>query len=228
LRNARREIDAVVDDLKRRVADLATKASREHQGAALSTGDAGAVRREALDALDQTASRIRGSAAEGPPVTDRCSPDKVPQESPQVGDHVGVGSLGLGGRLVLLSGADAEVDVQGKRLRVPVSELRLVSRGTAASAAGRVDIHVQLRDDTPSDLNVIGCTVDEALSRTEKFLDDTLLTDMRTVRVIHGYGTGQLRRALAEFLQRHPLVARFAAAPPEQGGGGVTVVELKE
>jgi DNA mismatch repair protein MutS2 len=48
------------------------------------------------------------------------------------------------------------------------------------------------------------------------------------VRVIHGHGTGQLRRALAGFLQQHPLVARFTAAPPEQGGGGVTVVELKE
>jgi DNA mismatch repair protein MutS2 len=48
------------------------------------------------------------------------------------------------------------------------------------------------------------------------------------VRVIHGYGTGQLRRALAEFLQRHPFVTSFTAAPPEQGGGGVTVVELKE
>jgi DNA mismatch repair protein MutS2 len=46
--------------------------------------------------------------------------------------------------------------------------------------------------------------------------------------VIHGYGTGQLRRAVAEFLQRHPLVASFGAAPDGQGGGGVTVVELKE
>ncbi len=48
------------------------------------------------------------------------------------------------------------------------------------------------------------------------------------MRVIHGYGTGQLKRALADFLQQHPLVARFDAAPPEQGGGGVTVVELKD
>ena len=45
---------------------------------------------------------------------------------------------------------------------------------------------------------------------------------------IHGYGTGQLKRALTGFLQQHPLVARFATAPPEQGGGGVTVVELKD
>jgi DNA mismatch repair protein MutS2 len=55
-----------------------------------------------------------------------------------------------------------------------------------------------------------------------------LLTDQRIVRLIHGYGTGQLKRALAGFLQQHPLVARFASAPPEQGGGGVTVVELKD
>jgi DNA mismatch repair protein MutS2 len=70
--------------------------------------------------------------------------------------------------------------------------------------------------------------VDEALSRAERFLDEALLGELRTVRVIHGYGTGQLRRAIAGFLQRHPLVATFSPAPAEQGGGGVTVVELKE
>ena len=48
------------------------------------------------------------------------------------------------------------------------------------------------------------------------------------MRVIHGYGTGQLRRAITEFLRNHPLVANFQQAPPEHGGGGVTVVELKE
>ncbi|PYQ68878.1 MAG: hypothetical protein DMG04_30450 [Acidobacteria bacterium] len=84
------------------------------------------------------------------------------------------------------------------------------------------------REGTASDLNVIGCTVDEAIARAERFLDDLLLTDQRVVRLIHGYGTGQLKRALTGFLQQHPLVARFATAPPEQGGGGVTVVELKD
>src|SRR5439155_23409274 len=99
-------------------------------------------------------------------------------------------------------------------------------------------VHVELSRDRESgslssdsrlstDLNVIGCTVDEAISRAERFLDDSLLNDQRVVRVIHGYGTGQLKRALAGFLQQHPLVARFATAPPEQGGGGVTVGELK-
>jgi DNA mismatch repair protein MutS2 len=92
----------------------------------------------------------------------------------------------------------------------------------------RVNIDLQPRQGTTSDLNVIGCTVEEALSRADKFLDESTVTEQRTVRLIHGYGTGQLRRALAEFLKSHPLVARFELAPPEQGGGGVTVVELKD
>jgi DNA mismatch repair protein MutS2 len=75
---------------------------------------------------------------------------------------------------------------------------------------------------------VIGCNVSEALSRVERFLDEALLAEVRSVRVIYGYGTGQLRRAVAEYLQKHKLVQGFAAAPPEQGGGGVTVVEFKE
>jgi DNA mismatch repair protein MutS2 len=91
-----------------------------------------------------------------------------------------------------------------------------------------VNVSLQPRGDTIGDLNVIGCTVAEAISRAERFLDETLLTEQKSVRVIHGYGTGQLRRALAEFLQAHPLVARIQPAAPEAGGGGVTVVELKE
>jgi DNA mismatch repair protein MutS2 len=70
--------------------------------------------------------------------------------------------------------------------------------------------------------------VDEAIARVEKFLDDSTVSDQQIVRIIHGHGTGQLRRGLAGFLKEHPLVARFQAAPTDQGGSGVTVVELKE
>src|SRR5207344_795662 len=102
------------------------------------------------------------------------------------------------------------------RMRVPVRDLRLV--GAAPGSPPRVNVHVELQPrDVRVDLTVIGCTVDEALSRTERFLDETLLGDQRVVRVIHGYGTGQLRRALAGFLKEHPLVAKFHSAPPEHG-----------
>jgi DNA mismatch repair protein MutS2 len=114
-------------------------------------------------------------------------------------------------------------------MRTNVHELQVVEPGTPARAA-KVTVHVELapRETTSADLNVVGCRIDEALTRVERFLDASLLGDQRVVHLIHGHGTGQLRRALAGFLQQHPLVARFAAAPPEQGGGGVTVVELKD
>jgi DNA mismatch repair protein MutS2 len=112
-------------------------------------------------------------------------------------------------------------------MRASVRDLVVVG-GQPAKARVTVNVELQPRETTPADLNVIGCTVDEALTRAERFLDESLLTDQRVIRFIHGYGTGQLKRALTGFLQQHPLVARFATAPPEQGGGGVTVVELKD
>ena len=91
-----------------------------------------------------------------------------------------------------------------------------------------VNVQVQAREGAATEINVIGCTVDEALTRVERFLDNLLLTDERQVRIIHGHGTGQLRRAIGEFLQRHPLVASHQAAAYEHGGSGVTVAELKD
>ena len=122
----------------------------------------------------------------------------------------------------------ADLDVRGKRMRASVRDLRVVGGRTVPAPRVNVSVQLQTREAGLADLNVIGCTVDEALARAERFLDESLLTDQRIVRLIHGYGTGQLKRALAGFLQQHPLVARFASAPPEQGGGGVTVVELKD
>ena len=66
------------------------------------------------------------------------------------------------------------------------------------------------------------------MSRADKFLDEAVLAELRSVRIIHGHGTGQLRRGLAEYLRESPFVSSFAIAPPEQGGSGATIVELKE
>ena len=107
-------------------------------------------------------------------------------------------------------------------------DLRVIGGGASASAKVKVNIDLQPRAGSLTEINVIGCTVDEALSRLEKFLDESTVTDQQVLRIIHGHGTGQLRRAVAEFLKGHPLVARFEAAKMEQGGGGVTVVELKD
>ena len=75
---------------------------------------------------------------------------------------------------------------------------------------------------------LIGSTVDEALERAEKFLDNALLSDTRRLRVVHGHGTGKLREALRAFFKEHALVASVAAAADNEGGQGATIVELKD
>jgi DNA mismatch repair protein MutS2 len=226
VRQARREIDDVVAQLKAKAAALATAPRL------VSTGDTGAVRADARAAVDDVARRVLAGETPGdgdgtnPQSAIRNPQSEIPNVS--VGDRVILGALRLEAVVTGLHDGTAELDVRGKRMRASTRDLRVIA--SAALTPAKVSVHVDLqpRGAAALDLNVIGCTVDEAISRAERFLDESLLTDQRVIRLIHGYGTGQLKRALAGFLQQHPLVARFATAPPEQGGGGVTVVELKE
>jgi DNA mismatch repair protein MutS2 len=220
VRQARKEIDDVIAALKTK-ADAIARAPR-----LVSTGETGTARGDARAAVDTIAARVaagEGTAHEPSSVSHQ--PSAVSHVV--VGARVIVGGLGLEAVVTALHDGTADLDVRGKRMRASVRDLRVVG-GQPATAHVNVHVQLQPRADASSDLNVVGCTVDEALTRAERFLDESLLTDQRVVRLIHGYGTGQLKRALTGFLQQHPLVARFATAPPEQGGGGVTVVELKD
>jgi DNA mismatch repair protein MutS2 len=88
--------------------------------------------------------------------------------------------------------------------------------GSAAESSAALD-----------EINVIGRTVEEACELVDKFLDDAALAVKPRVRIIHGHGTGALRRGLAEFLSAHPLVERFTSEEQDRGGTAVTVVQLK-
>ncbi len=220
LRAARREIDEVIDELKAKAAAMAREAARRP----VPTGDAGRARTEARASVESVVKRL----LEPQPEASGAPAAPQPGRPPQIGDRVRVGGLGLEAVVTSIHGDAADLDVRGKRMRAPLGDLRVVGGAPPESARVRVHVDLQPREGPVPDLNVIGCSVDEALARAERFLDESLLTDQRTVRVIHGYGTGQLKRALTGYLQQHPLVAKLAAAPPEQGGGGVTVVELKD
>jgi DNA mismatch repair protein MutS2 len=213
IREARREIDKVIDELKTRAPRL------------VNTGETGAVRSEARAAVDQIVGRV-GGMPEGPAKAGPYVPEQ-PAGPIEPGSRVVVGGLGLEGTVVELRGKEAEIDVRGKRMRAKLKELRAIG-GTPASARVNVNVDLQPREGSRSELNVIGQTVDEAIARLEKFLDETTVTDQHTIRIVHGHGTGQLRRAIAAFLKEHPLVASYKLAPQNEGGGGATIVELKD
>lgn len=227
LRDARTEVDRIVADLRQQAAALEKKQQRHVMS--LPTGVTGDLRVSARGALDAVAERVRdgGALAPAAPVL----PPPPEASGPlTVGDRVEVGSLRLQGVVKALSGRDVDVDVNGKRMRVRATELRKVGGATTqATPAVRVTLAERgARAGTAGDLNVVGCTVDEAIDRADKFLDEAAMQELRTIRVIHGHGTGRLRQALGGYLNTHPLVLRAAPAPNDMGGSAVTLVELRE
>jgi DNA mismatch repair protein MutS2 len=78
-----------------------------------------------------------------------------------------------------------------------------------------------------TELDLRGLTVDEALIETEKYLDDAYLSGAGQVTIIHGKGTGALRSAVTDLVRRHPLASASRMGGYNEGGHGVTVVELK-
>ncbi len=221
VRDARKEIDAVVDALKAHTATLRTQGGGLVPGK-LSTGDAGLVRAEARAAIDEIASGVKGGAGRAPAPKPESTGPLV------VGARVAVATLGIEGVVTSMANSQVEVDFHGKRMRVAKKDVRVVGGPSAPVSSVALRVALQPRDAQSAELNVIGLTVDEAITKLERFLDEVTNSDHQQVRIVHGFGTGQLRRAVGAFLKEHPLVARVEQAPATQGGGGATVAELKD
>ncbi|MBZ5696755.1 MAG: Smr/MutS family protein [Acidobacteriia bacterium] len=134
-------------------------------------------------------------------------------------------------------GRTAEVEAGPLRMKVALADVIGIEsdvkpvRADAAAAAARprgITVHAQPSDEPAAEeINVIGCTVEEATRRVDKFIDEAALAGKSSVRIIHGHGTGALRRGLAEFLSAHPLVERIRHEAEDRGGTAITVAELK-
>ena len=78
------------------------------------------------------------------------------------------------------------------------------------------------------ELNLIGMTVEEAMPQLDKFLDSALLAKAPFVRVVHGMGSGILRKAVWDKLKKCSFVSKYEFAPANQGGSGATIVTFRE
>lgn len=126
----------------------------------------------------------------------------------------------------------AEVQAGPLRMKIPLADIIGIEGArkplpVSAATSRRVTVHTVPSDEPAAEeINVIGNTVEEAVRRVDKFLDQAVLAGKASVRVIHGHGTGALRRGLADFLTAHPLVERIHDETLDRGGAAVTVVEL--
>src|ERR1017187_5399664 len=168
---------------------------------------------------------------------DRGDPNAQPALVKHVseGDTVKLKSMGRAAVVKKKIGEDHfDVEIGSMKMRIARDDIAEVMARAAASpveAARARGITVSLEREasgsTPTEINVIGRTVDEATSEVEKFVDRAFLAGMPRVRIVHGSGMGILRKALREYLKKHPHVETVAEAPQNEGGGGATLVELR-
>lgn len=151
-----------------------------------------------------------------------------------VGDQVRVPNLSTPGTVTeIVDDEHIQVQVGNLRLRIARDEAKIVARKSAASEQasavhGRLGMRVAAAaDNVPDEINVIGNTAEEALERVDEYLDRAYTAGRARLRVIHGFGKGILRRNLHEMFASHPHVEKFYLAPQGEGGGGATIVELR-
>ncbi|MGO9642369.1 MAG: endonuclease MutS2 [Candidatus Acidiferrales bacterium] len=160
--------------------------------------------------------------------------ESVPVRAELLAPGVRVRVRGLPSAVVLRRHDDtsAEIEAGPLRMKVALDDITaIVTEAALAQRPARPAVTVQKsagEEPVADEINVIGCTVEEATRRADKFIDQAALAGKPRVRIIHGHGTGALRRGLAEFLTGHPLVERIAAEAEDRGGTAITVVELKD
>ena len=181
-------------------------------------------------ALQESRRRLQEAGARIAPTVAEPAPSDRPLTP---GAAVVAAHLGLKGELLEIQGETATVRAGSVTVRVPVAALRPSDAPIAVSAAPIRVSRAAAGDDGSAgraigpELMLLGKTTDEARDLVEQYLDDAFMAGLPNVRLVHGKGTGALRKAVRTLLSSHPLVDSFRDGEPSEGGAGATVAALK-
>ena len=185
------------------------------------------LRLKELEKRVEDAAALRVSV--DPVCTDWVCANRVWDATLHPGDDVYLGSVRRAGILLSLPDESGLVWARAGNLRLQV-HAREVSRPAspppAKSVAGVSGLRLERALATATQLDLHGMRVQQAVEKLDRYLDDAVLGDLESVRIIHGIGTGALRKAIHEHLSRHPSVATFRMAEMDEGGPGATIVSL--
>ena len=216
LARARDEAKRVVGDIRRAVNEEWERLRRGEKTRADLTRSLKRVR----DAADQ-ADRLVGESAPDAPGVGPAGP----------GDRVEIAHLGLKGEILSVDGGTATVRAGAVTVKVPVQAVRRAAAQGPSHPAGqrpaaKGGVEIPDKSSVAGELRLIGKTTDEARDLLEEYLDDAFMAGLPSVRIIHGKGTGAVRRAVEDVLSTHPLVTAHRPGSASEGGGGATVAAL--
>ncbi len=158
--------------------------------------------------------------------------DKNNKSAPSIdelkeGDIVFIRTIGHDASIIKINRKDNCLRVRAGsiEMEVPLSEVGFKKDLFAEVEKGGIQVE-RLDEAVPSEINIVGLRVDEALSRLEPFLNHASLAGFSEITIIHGVGAGILSRAVREYLTGHPLVKNFRSGTQTEGGAGVTIVSM--
>ncbi|MGD8967478.1 MAG: endonuclease MutS2 [Anaerolineae bacterium] len=229
LREARQEAEETLETLRSEVRQLRGRLR------------AAAAPVEAVSAVEEKVKSLEAHLPQAQPLESLAPPADVPgldeelQRPIRPGDTVWVRPLKAKGEVLTVDDGEAEVQVGRARTQVGLAalELRRAEKPqplpSGVERQGAVSTAAVLGPAAPSpgtSIDLRGSTVDETLQRLDRYLDQAMRAGLPQVRIIHGKGTGALRRAVRQFLADHPLVSDYQAADHREGGEGVTISHL--
>lgn len=218
VRRARRESEEVIKQLKEQFNDQGIQKRQ-------------AAIQAARDQLNETADLVRPGL-----VTTKAFQKKIDLSSLEVGDTVYVTKLDQKGTVLSINGKELEVQLGSLKMNVKAKDCKFVAKAQkekpAAGSSGRKaarsgNSFMSKTQEAHRDIDIRGMMVDEAEVILGKFIDDSVMAGLSQVLVIHGKGTGALRKGVHAYLKRHRNVAYFQFADMSEGGTGATLIELK-
>ena len=238
VRNAQSEADAILRDLRtaareskqtedarQKLRDLKTRVegnSAPKKGVQKSSAPRPNVlsaRADKVSLFDQDETEI-----------EEIAPPKLAQKDnsfPKIGDGVLVKSFNKEGVLLSLPDARNRVEVRVGAVKVQVEAKDVAGlKSSTRSVGGVAKIQVRKGVNVADEINLIGQNIEDALDELAKYIDDALLAETTPIRIVHGKGTGVLRKAIHGYLTRHSAVSGFDLAPPNEGGEGATIAVL--
>jgi DNA mismatch repair protein MutS2 len=187
---------------------------------------------EALKAVQEAAGKMNAEIQT--PVQNAVDMPESSEWTPRLGDTVWLQTLNAEGTIVELDETEAVVQVGSLRVRAGMNEVshrsksekREMKRGHKRQYEKSPDPLVPKGKSPGLELDLRGERVEDALKRLETYLDAAYTSGLPFARIIHGKGTGALKKAVRERVEAHPLVSKVTEAMPNEGGGGVTIIHM--
>ena len=220
LEKAKQEARKILSDAKEEASFYIAKMNEIYENASTSS----------VKELNQIRNHLNESLKENSStVSVESTSTSVLEEALKVGTSVYIAHLEQEGVIVSLPNKSHQVQVQigGIKMSLPISRISKILSSKKSAHAGVANYKTSKSKTATTEIKVIGSHVDEAVMIIDKYLDDCALAKLKTVRIVHGKGTGSLRKGIHDFLKTNSHVKNFRLGTFGEGEMGVTVVELK-